>query len=113
VYQIRGALVLEPIVITISHQLGRDEAWRRLNEGLGYVRAQLAPFAHSINYSWIGYRLDFGLSAIGQSINGRIDVEERLVRVALGLPPLLHLFSKPIIDRIRGEGVLLLDKSGG
>ncbi len=102
----------EPIIITISHQLGRDEAQRRLNEGVGYIRTQLAPFATSINHSWTGYRLDFGLTAIGQSINGRIDVEDRLVRIELGLPPLLHLLSKPIIDRIRGEGVRLLDKPG-
>jgi Putative polyhydroxyalkanoic acid system protein (PHA_gran_rgn) len=105
--------VPEPITITISHSLGRDEARRRLDEGLGYVRSQLGPFVSSINYGWTGYRLDFGLAAIGQTIPGRIDVEDCLVRIELGLPPLLHLFTKPIIDRIRSEGVRLLDKPSG
>jgi hypothetical protein len=105
--------VPEPITVTISHSLGRDEVRRRLDEGLGYIRAQLASFVSSINYGWTGYRLDFGLAAIGQSITGRIHVEDRLVCIELGLPPLLHLFTKPIIDRIRSEGVRLLDKPGG
>jgi len=105
--------VPEPITITISHSLGRDEARRRLDEGLEYVRSQLAPFVSSINYGWTSYRLNFGLAAIGQSINGLIVVEDRLVRIELGLPPLLHLFTKPIIDRIRSEGIRLLDKPGG
>ena len=103
----------ETITVTISHSLGRDEARRRLDEGLGYVRSQLAPFVSSINYGWTGYRLDFGLAALGQSITGRIHVEDRLVRIELGLPPMLHILSKPIIDRIRGEGVRLLDKPSG
>jgi Putative polyhydroxyalkanoic acid system protein (PHA_gran_rgn) len=105
--------VPEPITVTISHSLGRDEARRRLDEGFGYVRSQLAPFVSSINYSWMGYRLDFRLAAIGQSINGLIVVEDRLVRIELGLPPPLHMLSKPIIERIRAEGVRLLDKPGG
>jgi hypothetical protein len=45
-----------------------------------------------------------------QSITGRIDVEDRLVRVELGLPLLLHLLSKQITSRIRSDGALLLDK---
>jgi hypothetical protein len=40
-------------------------------------------------------------------------VEDRLVRVELGLPLLLHLLSKQIISRIRSDGALLLDKPGG
>ena len=48
-----------------------------------------------------------------QSTVGRIDVEDRLVRVELGLPLLLSLLSTRIISRIRREGVLLLDKPSG
>jgi hypothetical protein len=99
-----------PIVITISHQLGRDEAKRRLDEGLGRIRGQLAHFASSTDYQWAGYRLDFGVTALRQSISGHIDVEERLLRIELGLPLLLHLFSGMIVGRIRNEGSRLLDK---
>ena len=61
----------------------------------------------------MGYRLDFGLTAMRQSIIGRLDVEDRLVRVELGLPLLLSLLSTRIISRIRREGLLLLEKPSG
>jgi len=105
--------VPDPLVVTISHQLGRDEAKRRLENGLGYIRDQLGGFVSAAEFGWIGHRLDFNLTAMKQSIRGRIDVEDRLVRVELGLPLLLRLLSKPIIDSIRKGGRLLLDKPGG
>lgn len=103
----------EPITVTISHSLGRDEAKRRLDDGLGYIRQQLAAFVSSLDYGWTGYRLDFAMQAMRQSITGRIEVEDRLVRVELRLPLLLHLMSRRIIGRIRSDGALLLDKPGG
>ncbi len=103
----------DPLVVMISHQLGRDEAKRRLENGLGYIRNQLAAFVSSVELGWTGYRLDFDLTAIRQSIRGRIDVEENFVRVELSLPLLLRLLSKPIIARIRSDGRQLLDKPAG
>ena len=103
----------EPITVTISHSLGRDEARRRLDQNLGYVRAQLPAFVSSIDYDWTGYRLDFRLAAMGQSIKGVTEVEDRLLRIELGLPPFLRIFSKLIINRIRGECARVLDRPGG
>jgi Putative polyhydroxyalkanoic acid system protein (PHA_gran_rgn) len=103
----------EPVVVTISHQLGRDEAKRRLDDSLGHIRAQLTAFVASIEYGWAGHRLDFSLTALRQSIVGRIDVEDRLVRIELGLPPLLSWLSRTITQRIRREGVRLLEKPRG
>ena len=34
----------KPLVMTISHELGREEAKRRLQKSVGQIRAQLAPF---------------------------------------------------------------------
>jgi Putative polyhydroxyalkanoic acid system protein (PHA_gran_rgn) len=106
-------IVPEPIVVTISHALGRDEAKRRLDNGLGYIRDQLAAFVSSVDYGWTGYRLDFDLRAMRQSVTGRIEVEDGLVRVELGLPLLLRLLYKQIISRIRRDGALLLEKPSG
>ena len=103
----------DPIVVTIAHQLGREEAKRRLDNGLGNIRGQLGAFVSSIEYGWTGYRLDFSLTAMRQSIIGRIDVEDSLVRVELGLPLLLSLLAKGIVSRIHREGSLLLDKPSG
>ncbi len=102
-----------PIVVTISHQLGRDEAKRRVDGALGSIRDQLAAFASAIEYGWDGYRLEFGLTALRQRVSGRIDIEDRLVRVELGLPPWLDLFAKPVVNRIRRQGMRLLGKPPG
>ena len=72
----KGSTVPEPLVITISHRLGRDEAKRRLDDGLGHIRGQLAGFVSSLDYTWTGYRLDFSVTAMRQSIDGRIDIED-------------------------------------
>ena len=103
-------IVPEPIIVTISHALGREEAKRRLDNGLGYIREQLSAFVSSVDYGWTAYRLDFGLTAMRQSITGRIEVEDRLVRIELELPLLLHLLPRQIFGRIRSDGAMLLDK---
>ncbi len=98
----------EPITITISHRLGRLEARRRIEGGLDHIRGQLGPFTSSIDYTWTGDRLEFSVTAMRQNINGRIDIEDEVVRVELHLPLLLRVLSGKIIDRIRSEGSLLL-----
>jgi putative polyhydroxyalkanoate system protein len=105
--------MLEPIVITMSHRLGRDGARRRIEEGLAHIREQLAPFVSAMNIEWNGDRLDFTVTAMRQTINARIDVEEDIVRVERGLPLLLRVLSKTIISRIRSEGAHLLGKPAG
>ena len=105
--------MLEPIVITISHRLGRDGARRRIEEGLSHIREQLAPFVSATNIERHGERLDFTVTAMRQTINASIDVEEDIVRVELGLPLLLRVLSKTIISRIRREGAYLLGKPAG
>lgn len=100
----------DPIIVTISHRLGRDGAKRRLDDGLGHIRAQLTSFVNSIEYAWSGYRLDFTVAAMRQTVVGRIDIDDDIVRVEVGLPLLLHVLANQIIDRIGREGTLLLDR---
>ena len=70
----------------------------------------MVPFASSTEYRWAGYRLDFGVTALRQQIGGHIEVEDRLLRIEIGLPLLWRLLSGAIVGRIRSEGSRLLDK---
>lgn len=106
----KGSTVPEPLVITISHRLGREEAKRRLDDGLGHIRGQLAGFVSSLDYTWTDYRLDFSVTAMRQSIDGRIDIEDDIVRVEIRLPLLLRMLASKITGRVRSEAALLLDK---
>jgi hypothetical protein len=103
----------EPITVTISHRLGREEAKRRLENGLGAIRAELSAYVRSLDYGWDGYTLSFRVSALMQTITGRIEVYEEFVRVELGLPLLLHMAAKRIVGRIESRGAALLEGPKG
>jgi Putative polyhydroxyalkanoic acid system protein (PHA_gran_rgn) len=100
---------VEPIVVTISHRLGRDEAKRRIEGGLGAIRGELARYVRHVDYAWDGYRLDFRVSAMMQTITGRLEVYEEFVKVELALPRLLHLLARRITGRIEHRGAALLE----
>jgi hypothetical protein len=100
---------LEPITVTISHKLGRDGAKRRIDEGLGSIRAEIAPFINTLDYSWRDYTMDFRVSAMLQTITGRIEVYEDFVKIELELPRLLHLIAKTITGQIQNRGAALLE----
>lgn len=99
----------EPLVVTISHRLGRAEAKRRIERGLGSIRSEIARHVKEIDYAWDGYRLDFRVSAMLQTISGRLEVYDDSVRVEVGLPRLLHLLAKRITSRIERRGADLLE----
>jgi hypothetical protein len=99
----------EPLVVTISHRLGRDEAKRRIERGLDSIRGEIARHVKEIDYAWDGYRLDFRMSAVLQTISGRLEVYDDTVRVEVGLPRLLHLLAKRLTGRIERRGAALLE----
>ena len=102
-----------PLVVTIPHRLGRDQARRRVDRGLDHVRARIASFVSGLEYEWSDYRLDWSLRAIGQRITGRTIVEDEQVLIEIDLPLLLRMLSGPNIDAVRKEGVSLLAKPPG
>ncbi len=78
-----GAARIQPphaqaLIVDIPHDLGRDEAKRRLEHGTDQARAFLAKSGVTIDQlAWTGDRLDFGVSAMTQKIGGTIDVGPR------------------------------------
>ena len=99
----------EPLVVTISHRLGRDEAKRRIDSGLGAIRGEIAQYVSALEYHWKDYRLEFRVTAMLQTITGRIEVLDDAVRVELGLPRLLHLVAKRIAGRIEQQARAMLE----
>jgi hypothetical protein len=100
----------EPLTVTISHTLGRDEAKRRIEGGLERIRTQLAPYITKLEVAWDSYRLDFRVAAMRQTVSGRIDVEDDTVRIEIALPFLLQVVANRLIARVEREGSLLLGK---
>ena len=100
----------KPFIVSIPHQLGKDEAVRRLKSGLGGVRANYGHVFSIDQEVWTGDTLQFRVSAIGQAVSGTIDVAEDHVILQVYLPWLLAKIAEAVQPLIRKEGTLLLEK---
>jgi Putative polyhydroxyalkanoic acid system protein (PHA_gran_rgn) len=101
----------KPLIVTIPHSLGKQEAISRLQSSLGQVRSLLAPSVASIEETWSGDRLDFRLIALNQPITGRIDVMDDVVRVEVMLPWVLAAIAERLRSRIERQGTKMLEKA--
>jgi nucleoside-triphosphatase THEP1 len=98
-----------PLVVSIPHRLGKDEAVRRLKNGLTRA-ATSVPVLKVDEVRWDGDQMAFRVRALGQAASGRIDVGEDQVRVEVVLPWLLQRFAQAAQAAIRNRGQLLLTK---
>lgn len=101
----------EPLVVSIPHRLGRDEAVRRLKTGLGRAAASI-PVMQVEEERWSGDCMNFRIRALGQIATGKVDVAEDHVLVEVVLPWLLQRFAEMAQGAIRKRGQLLLTKDG-
>jgi hypothetical protein len=102
--------VSAPLVVSIPHRLGRDEALRRLKNGLGRVRTDFSHLMSVEEEVWEGDRVKFRVRALGQSAGGTIDVFEDQLRLEVTLPWLLAKITERLVPAIRKEGTLLLER---
>jgi len=100
-----------PLVVSIPHSLGRDEAMRRLKTGLSRA-ASSVPVLHVDEERWEDNRMVFRVRALGQAAAGHVDVEDDHVKVEVVLPWLLQRFAEVAQTAIRNRGNLLLTKKG-
>ena len=100
-----------PLIVSIPHRLGREEATRRLKEGLTRV-ASSVPVLHVDEEQWEGDRMIFRVRALGQAASGHLDVAEDHVRLEVTLPWLLQRFAEVAQAAIKNRGRLLLTKKG-
>ena len=99
-----------PLIVSIPHHLGREEASRRIKSGLATVRTSYSALLSIQEETWTGDRLAFRVSAIGQHAVGLIDVADTHVRLEVTLPWLLGKLAEKLTPAIRKEGTLMLEK---
>ena len=100
-----------PLVVSIPHRLGREEAVRRLKTGLGRAGASI-PVMQVEEERWSGDSMNFRIRALGQIATGQVDVADDHVKVQVVLPWLLQRFAEMAQATIRKRGQLLLGKDG-
>jgi hypothetical protein len=97
-----------PLVVSIPHSLGRDEARRRLQSGLqGLPQAGLLKVEQQ---NWDGDRMNFLVRALGQSVPGSLEVGDDTVRLEVLLPGLLQKLWEPLKNVLLGRAKILLEK---
>ena len=99
----------QPLIVSIPHRLGREEASRRLKAGLTRA-AQSVPVLNVDEERWEGDRMIFRVRALGQAAAGHLDVADDHVTLEVTLPWLLQRFAEVAQTAIENRGTLLLTK---
>ena len=99
-----------PLVVSIPHRLGRQEAKRRVDSGVSRLGPELGAVVGGLDYSWNADTLNFRAAAMWQTITGRIEVLDDAVRVEIDLPWMMRLLGDTITKRVRGRALAMLEK---
>lgn len=100
----------EQITVNIPHRLTRAEVRGRIDSGFVKVQEQIVGKGVDVDQSWVGDQMDFTLSIMGQSISGKLLVEDERVQITIDLPWLLARFGSTIREKLTKGTKLLLDK---
>jgi len=98
-----------PMIVTIPHNLGQEEAIRRLKSGLGSASSSV-PVLKVDEETWDGNRLTFRIAALGQRAEGTADVGDRNVRIEVVLPWFLQKIGEAVQSTITSRARILLEK---
>jgi hypothetical protein len=101
-----------PVTVTISHNLGKDEARRRVRDGFERLQKQMTGgMLFKFTEEWTGPdTLAFGAKGLGQDIAGQIDIFPQHIRIVATLPALLASIAETITGKMEKEGRLMLEK---
>ena len=103
----------QPIEVDLPHNLGKDEAHRRIANNVHKLQDHI-PGGAQVQSGWTGDQLNLDVAAMGQSVMATIDVQDTKVRLKVLLPPMLGMFSGMIQAALQKKGsVLLEDHSKG
>lgn len=99
----------QPLIVSIPHKLGKEEATRRLKAGLGSVRTQYAQLLQVNEEIWSGDRLAFNVTAMKQQASGTVDVADDHVRIEVTLPWVLAGLAHGAQAMIRARATRMLE----
>jgi len=98
----------QPIQVDLPHNLGKDEARRRIASNIHKLEQHI-PGGANVQSGWAADQLNLDVHALGDSVKATIDVEESKVRVKVLLPGLLGMFAAPIQAMLQKKGNVLLE----
>ena len=98
----------QPIDIDLPHNLGKDEARRRIANNIHKLEQQIPGGAH-VQSAWTGDQLNLQVAAMGEAVNAAIDVMDTKVHLKVLLPGMLGMFSGLVQATLQKKGSVLLE----
>lgn len=99
-----------PVTIDVPHTLGKAGARERMRSRIGDLGGHMPGGVAEIRSSWPGEdEMALEISVMGQTIPARMEVQDRLVRVHIALPPMLAMFAGMIGAAVRTGGEKMLE----
>jgi putative polyhydroxyalkanoate system protein len=103
----------QPIDFDLPHNLGKDEARRRIANNIHKLEQHI-PGGAQVQSGWSGDQLNLNIAAMGEAVNATIEVMDTKVHLTVLLPGMLGMFSGIIQAALQKKGsVLLEDHSKG
>ena len=95
--------------VSIPHQLGREEVRRRLKASSHEIADAVPGGMAEVATSWPSEdQMALGITAMGQAIDGHIDIKDEEVLFVIALPPALGFLEPMISGAIRQQGQRML-----
>jgi putative polyhydroxyalkanoate system protein len=98
----------QPIDVDLPHNLGKEEARRRIANNVHRLEEHIPGGAH-VQSGWAGDQLNLQISAMGEAVNATIDVMETTVHLKVLLPGMLGMFAGVIHAALQKKGNVLLE----
>jgi putative polyhydroxyalkanoate system protein len=98
----------QPIDVDLPHNLGKDEARRRIANNIHKLEEHI-PGGAQVQSGWTGDQLTLDVAAMGQSVRATIDVMDTKVHLKVLLPGMLGMFAGVIQGALQKKGNVLLE----
>jgi len=98
----------QPIDVDLPHNLGKDEARRRIGNNIHKLQEHI-PGGAQVQSGWAGDQLNLDVAAMGQSVTATIDVKDKSVHLKVLLPGMLGMFAGVIQGALQKKGGVLLE----
>ena len=99
----------QPIQVDLPHKLGKEEARRRIAGNVHKLKDHIPGGAAQVESSWSGDELKLDVSAMGQTVQALIGVDDNVVHCRVLLPGMLGMFAGPIEAMLQKKGNILLE----
>ena len=96
------------LILRIPHSLGAVEAKKRIENGVAAAKSQFGNYLRASETEWDENRLRFRLTALGQTIQGSVEVENDYVELRAQLPFVIRLLAKRFVPIVQDTSRKLL-----